>query len=52
MKLSIQTEYMWDELSDKDRLKLILELIYTAPNSQEFCNKAIKQLEKRKEKID
>jgi len=52
MKLSIQTEYMWDELSDKNRLKLILELVNTAPYAQEFCDKVIKRLVKENPKID
>jgi len=52
MKISIETDYMWDELSDKNRLKLILELVYTAPNAQEFCDKAIKHLVKNKDKTD
>lgn len=46
MKIKIESLYMWDGLSDKDRLKLILELIHTAPNSQGFLEQVKKKIEK------
>jgi hypothetical protein len=53
MKIQITTDYMWDELTDSQRLKLITELVYTAPNAQEFVLKVISKLNKeKKNKID
>lgn len=43
---------MWEDISDKDRLKLIMELINTAPNLQEFEENVFSQLEKDKGKRD
>lgn len=46
MKLTIDTEYALEDLSDKKRLELIIELILTAPNAQEFQDKVIKAVQK------
>ena len=46
MKIRIETDYIWDDLSDKQREQLVIELIMTAPDAQEFQNKIIKKLNK------
>lgn len=46
MKIYIETDYMWDEISDTARECLIIELIETAPDAQEFRDKIIKKLNK------
>lgn len=46
MKVTIETEYMWENLSDMDRFLLIEELIKTAPDSQWFLEKLKKRIEK------
>jgi hypothetical protein len=46
MKLKIDTEYCWDYLNDKQRIALILEIIYCAPNAQDFKSKILKAIEK------
>ncbi len=52
MKIKIDTDYIWDYLTDAQRLKLIVELVYTAPNAQDFVIKTIKKLNSEKNKID
>ena len=43
---------MWDELSDAQRQKLIFELVFSAPDAQEFVEKIIAKLNKEKNNID
>lgn len=46
MKLTIDTYFALEELTDKKRLELIIELINTASNAQEFQDKVLKAVEK------
>ena len=46
MKLTINTDYALEDLSDRERLRLIIELINHAPNAQEFQDKVIKTIQK------
>jgi len=52
MKICIETDYMWDEISDTTRECLIIELIETAPDAQEFQVRITKKINKLKERLD
>lgn len=52
MKLSFDTFYFFQDLSDQQREKVIVELVIAAPNAQEFCEKILKRLQKEQPKID
>lgn len=46
MKIKIETNYMWEHLSDRERLSLIIELILSAPDAQKFLEKIKNKIEK------
>jgi len=52
MKIRIETDYIWDDLSDKQREQLVIELIMTAPDAQEFQVRITKKINKLKERLD
>ena len=55
ISLDIQTlAYLWDDVSDKARTKIVKSLILSAPNAQEFYDKVMLEINsiKFKERID
>lgn len=55
MKLNISIEnmkFLWDDLTEKQRIELIKSLIFTAPDTQEFCGKIKNVIDKLEGTID